>query len=285
MNLQPWMRPEHLAPGDTKSLEGDWSGMELHTIRNPQDPFFETAFGALWAEFGTAGEMEIPEVIADRMKWHPSEIRDGASLLYAMQLVTHEGESVAVRDHTAILLDLEPGVVVHLSHNLVSPAWRRSGIAGWMRALPISTALEALSASGRSTNSPITLVGEMEHFHPDRAATGIRLTAYERAGYKMVSPDHVNYLQPDFRDPQIIEREGGPHPLPLCLMLRGIGREQQNFVSGAEVRHYVNALYKMYARGFRECDMRVVVESLQTYPLPDVHIPLVPPTQATKRKP
>jgi len=32
MNLQPWMIPEHLAPGDAKSLEGDWAGMELHRI-------------------------------------------------------------------------------------------------------------------------------------------------------------------------------------------------------------------------------------------------------------
>ncbi|MEI8294679.1 MAG: hypothetical protein WCG66_11985 [bacterium] len=282
MSLQPWMRPEHLAPGDAKSLQGDWRGMELHAIRSPDDPFFETAYGALWQEFGAAGEMERAEVIAERMKWNPAVIHDGAALLYAMQLVTHDGEFVAVRDHTAILLDREPGVVVHLSHNLVAPAWRRSGIAGWMRALPVSTALEALAASGRAANSPITLVGEMEHFHLGNAATGIRLTAYEKAGYKMVDPSLVDYRQPDFRDPQIIDREHGPRPLPLCLMLRRIGREQDNSVSGAEVRHYVNALYKMYARGFRECDMRVVFESLKTYPAPEEHIPLVPPTSVPR---
>ena len=154
-----------------------------------------------------------------------------------------------------------------------------------MRALPVSTALEALATSGRAANSLITLVGEMEHFHPSHAATGIRLTAYERAGYKMVSPLLVDYRQPDFRDPQIIDREGGPRPLPLCLMLRGIGREQENSVSGAQISHYVNALYKMYARGFRECDMRVVFETLKTYPLPDAHIPLVPPTSLQRIQP
>jgi hypothetical protein len=285
MNLLPWMRPEHLAPGDTKSLQGDWSGLELHTIRSTEDPFFETAFKALWEEFGAAGEMEQEEVIAERMKWHPSQIRDGAALFYAMLLITHNGDFVAVRDHTAILLEKEPGVVVHLSHNLVAPAWRRSGIAGWMRALPVSTAREALVAAGRPLDAPITLVGEMEHFNPSNAATGIRLTAYEKAGYKMVDPELVDYWQPDFRDPQVIDQENGPKPIPLCLMLRRIGIEQEEFVSGAEVRQCVNALYKMYGRGFRKCDMRVVFESLQTYPLPDVHIPLVPPTQATKRKP
>lgn len=285
MKLQPWMRPEHLAPGDTKSLQGDWSPFALREIRSTDDPFFETAFGALWNEFGAAGEMERAEIIAGRMKWRPSESRDGTSLLYAMQLVTQNGEFVAVRDQTAILLENGPGVVVHLSHNLVAPAWRRSGIAGWMRALPVTTALEALAASGRPHDAPITLVGEMEHFHPAHPATEIRLTAYEKAGYKMVDPAFVDYRQPDFRDPRIIDQGNGPRPLPLCLMLRRIGLENEDSVSGAEIRHCVNALYKMYARGFRECDMQAVLETLPHYPAPDSHIPLIPPTQAARHFP
>jgi GNAT superfamily N-acetyltransferase len=282
MNLQPWMRPEHLAPGDTKSLHGDWSGLELHTIRSTADPFFEAAFGALWEEFAAAGEMEREDVIAERMKWHPSQMHDEAALLYAMQLITRNGEFVAVRDHTAILLENEPGAIVHLSHNLVAPAWRRSGIAGWLRALPVSTALDALAAVGRPIDAPVTLVGEMEHFNPSHAATEIRLTSYEKAGYKMVSPELVDYLQPDFRDPRIIDQENGPQPIPLCLMLRRIGREQEEFVSGAEVCQVVNALYKMYGRSFRKQDMQAVLETLKNYPPPHTRIPLVPPTSELK---
>ena len=282
MNLQPWMRPEHLAPGDTKSLQGDWSGLELHTIRSTDDPFFKTAFKALWQEFGAAGEMEQEEVIAERMKWHPSQMHDEAALLYAMQLITRNGEFVAVRDHTAILLANEPGAIVHLSHNLVAPAWRRSGIAGWLRALPVSTALEALATVGRPIDAPVTLVGEMEHFNPSHAATEIRITAYEKAGYKMVDPSLVDSRQPDFRDPRIIDQENGPQPIPLCLMLHRIGREQEEFVSGAEVRQSVNALYKMYGRSFRKQDMQAVLETLKNYPPPQARIPLVPPTRAVK---
>lgn len=274
------MRPGHLAPGDTKSLQGDWSGMELHTIRSAEDPLFETAFSALWEEFGSAGEMEQATVIANRMKWHPSRTRDGAALLYAMQLVTRHGEFVAVRDHTAILLEGETGAVVHLSHNLVAPAWRRSGIAGWLRALPLATAHEALAAAGRAAGEPVSMVGEMEHFNSLHAATEIRLTAYEKAGYKMVDPAVIDYRQPDFRDLQTIDRENGPQPVPLCLMLRRIGREHEEFVSGAEVRRSVNALYKMYGRGFRKQDMRAVLETLENYPPPHALIPLLPPTQA-----
>lgn len=277
MNLQPWMIPEHLAPGDAKSLEGDWAEMELHRITSSEDPFFEMAFGALCAEFGDAGEMEQASVIARRMQWLPEQLINGASMQYALQLVTRAGEFVAVRDHTVIILESEPRAVVHLSHNLVAPEWRRSGIAGWMRALPVSTAMDSLQSLRLPITSPITLIGEMEHFDPTRSATLVRLTAYEKAGFKMVDPSRVSYLQPDFRDPSEIDLSSGPQPLPLTLMLRRIGREAEDFVSGAEILHGVKALYKMYASEFRAADMHQVYESLKAYPSPGDRIPLKPP--------
>jgi hypothetical protein len=278
MNLQSWMIPEHLAPGDAKSLEGDWAGMELHRITSAEDPFFEMAFGALCAEFGDAGEMEQASVIARRLQWLPEQLINGASMQYALQLVTHAGEFVAVRDHTVIILESEPRAVVHLSHNLVAPEWRRSGIAGWMRALPVATAMDSLQSLRLPITSPITLIGEMEHFDPTRSATLVRLTAYEKAGFKMVDPSRVSYLQPDFRDPSEIDLSSGPQPLPLTLMLRRIGREAEDFVGGAEILHGVKALYKMYASEFRAADMHQVYESLKAYPASRDRIPLKPPT-------
>ena len=53
-------------------------------------------------------------------------------------------------------------------------------------------------------------------------------------------------------------------------------------MSGAEVRHCVNAIYKMYGRVFRECDMRVVFETLKQYPSADADIPLLLPTSIPK---
>ena len=278
MNLQPWMIPEHLAPGDARSLEGDWADMELHRITSPEDPFFSQAFGALSAEFGDAGEMEQDSVIARRMQWLPEQMINGASMQYALQLVTRRGEFVAVRDHTVIILESEPGAVVHLSHNRVSPDWRRSGIAGWMRARPVATAMDSIQTLRLPSASPVTLVGEMEHFDPTRSATLVRLTAYEKAGFKMVDPELVSYLQPDFRDPAEIDISSGPQPLPLTLMLRRIGREAEGFVSGAEILHNVKALYKMYAAEFRSADMYQVYESLKNYPAAGARIPLKPPT-------
>ena len=278
MNLQPWMIPEHLAPGDARSLEGDWAGMELHRITSPEDPLFHMAFGALCEEFGDSGEMEQASVIARRMQWLPERMSNGVSMQYALQLVTRQGEFVAVRDHTVIILESGPGAVVHLSHNLVAPEWRRSGIAGWMRALPVATAMHSLQSLGLPVSSPVTLIGEMEHFDPTRSATMVRLSAYEKAGFKMVDPSRVSYLQPDFRDPAEIDLSSGPQPLPLTLMLRRIGREAEDFVPGTEILHGVKALYKMYAAEFRVADMHQVYESLKSYPDSVDRIPLLPPT-------
>jgi hypothetical protein len=222
--------------------------------------------------------MEQESVIARRMQWLPGQMINGASMQYALQLVTRRGEFVAVRDHTVIILESEPGAVVHLSHNLVAPEWRRSGIAGWMRALPVATAMDSIRSLQLSDSSPVTLIGEMEHFDPARSATLVRLTAYEKAGFKMVDPSRVSYLQPDFRDPAEIDLSSGPQPLPLTLMLRRIGHEAEDFVEGAEILHGVKALYKMYAAEFRSADMYQVYESMKTYPSPADRIPLKPPT-------
>ena len=278
MTLQPWMIPSDLAPGDAKSLQRDWSAVELHRIESTEDPRFDLAFGALWAEFGEIGEIEQADVLGLRMLWDPARVVDGCSMRYRMMLVTSSAQFVAVRDHTAILLEDEPGAVVHLSHNLVAPAWRRSGIAGWLRALPITTARSVLAAQHRPEDSPITLVGEMEHPDPLDPATQVRLAAYEKAGYKKIDPSRVGYLQPDFRAHHEIDSSGGPHPIPLSLIIRKVGREEEEFVTGAEVRRIARSLYKMYGAGFRPKDMEIVHSSLETYPDSDEHIPLVRPT-------
>ena len=267
-----------LAPGDLKSLERDWSDIELHRVGSTDDPMFDMAFGALWAEFGAIGEIEQAGVLGERMRWDPGVEIDGCAMRYRMMLATSGGQFAAVRDHTAIVLTSEPGVIVHLSHNLVAPDWRRSGLAGWLRALPVTTARGVLEAQGRAADSPITLVGEMEHPDPSDAATMVRLQAYERAGYKKIDPARVGYLQPDFRAHHEIDLGGGPSPIPLSLIIRRVGRESEDFVSGAEVRRIAVSLYKMYGVGFRSQDMRAVHASLDGYPSAEEQIPLIPPT-------
>jgi len=269
-----------LAPGERKALELDCSELELRRICSETDSLFDVAYDHLWNEFGSKNEMESRPVIAHRLGWHPATQLDGYWLRYEIIMVRHRTRFVAVRDHTAIVSDRRPSrAIVHLSHVLIEPGWRRTGLAGWLRAWPLQTARACLAAAGHAVNSPITLVAEMEHPEPQFPNRLIRLRAYEKAGFKKIDPEQVRYFQPDFRPPEQIDGTGGPQPLPFCLVVRRVGRETEGSMSGAEVRELVDCLYRMYAVGFRAADMAVVWQSLSEYPADEAAVALLPPAQ------
>jgi GNAT superfamily N-acetyltransferase len=273
--------PEDLAPGDAKSLELPTGDLEITCIRSNKDPLFTAAYDRLWAEFGAHHEMEQREVIERRLGWHPALARGDCWLRYEMILLRRRGEFVAVRDHTAVAIRRESAAraVVHMSHVLVEPAWRRTGLTGWLRAWPIQTARACLAVASPPANSPITLVAEMEH--PDERFPNrmIRLKSYEKAGFKKVDPLAVKYFQPDFRFPAEIDASGGPKPLPFGLIVRRVGREAEDSIQGEEIRDIVTALYQMYGTGFRAQDMAGLWEGLCDYPAADAEVALVPPTR------
>jgi hypothetical protein len=276
--LQSWMNPADLAPGDTKSAGLDWKGFDLHRIRSTDDPLFATAFDPLWHEFDASDELEEPEVLSDRMKWNPATLVSGIALLYELLLITKDGQFVAVRDHTAIVRPDFGIAVTHLSHNLVAPAFRRSGIAGWLRALPVQTARACLAAQGLPTTAQIYLVGEMEPADPGIEARTVRLIAYEKAGYRKVDPSVVPYLQPDFRSPAEIDADGAPRPLSLNLLVRKVGRENETTMRASRVRCIASSLYEMYATEFRPQDMECIWRNLKTFPDGEQSVRLLPPT-------
>lgn len=273
--------PTDLAPGDAKSLELATSELDVACIQSRRDPLFALAYDRLWAEFGAQHEMEQRHIIARRLDWHPVLVIDNCRLRYEMILVRRHDEFVAVRDHTAVVVHREGAAhaVVHLSHVLVEPAWRRAGLAGWLRAWPIQTARACLAAARCPASSPITLAAEMEHPDPQFANRMIRLKAYEKAGFKKADPSMVRYFQPDFRPPAQIDASGGPRPLPFGLIIRRVGRENEQTIRGQEIRDIVTGLYQMYGTGFRERDMAGLWESLCEYPAADAQVALVPPTR------
>ncbi|MEP6671137.1 MAG: hypothetical protein ABJF10_18395 [Chthoniobacter sp.] len=268
------MTTRDLAPGDEKSATLDLARFDLARIHSVNDPLFEEAYGRLWAEFGPKDEMERREVLAQRFQLGPR-------FLYQMAFVRSAGEFVAVRDHTAAMTRDNLNVVVHLSHNLVSPLARRTGLAGWMRALPIATATSCVIANGAPLAffTPITLLAEMEYPLPDDPPRMIRLQAYERAGFRKIDPQMVQYFQPDFRDPAVIDATGSTRPLPFQLLVRRVRREHERGIFGAEVRQLVETLYDIYRPQFRATDLAHPLLSLDSYPADDAMIPLVPPTQ------
>jgi hypothetical protein len=252
-----------LAPGDTRSASLDIESFDVHMIHSSRDEWFEPAYQALWAEFGAKNEMERRETLEARFTLAPA-------MVYEMVLVRKDGELAAVRDHTIVSSGGE--ILVHLSHNLVMPKWRRSGLAGWMRALPV------VSARQLSPGDFVTLAGEMEYDDgrdPDRA---IRLKAYEQAGFLKIDPAVVRYYQPDFRAPEVIDQSGGARPLPFQLIIRRVGREEDRTITGSEARRIVHAIYRMYGAQFRPQDMAHPSLALSDYPSEDQVVALVPPT-------
>lgn len=239
------LTPQLLAPGDGKSSSLDPAEFEWARVRSVNDPLFRVAYDALWAEFGAAHEMETAEVLEGRFALGPA-------MQYEMVLARKDGAVAAIRDHTAIWMEDE--VVVHLSHVLVMEPWRRSGLAGWMRAVPILVARE-VAAAHEKPDAAITLVGEMEYEDGVDEKRAIRLKAYERAGYLKLDPAATRYYQPDFRPPAAIDAGGGPNPLPFQLIARQVGREHERSVDGIRAGRWVRALHAMYGAQFRPQDM------------------------------
>jgi len=281
MTLIPGLTGADLAPGDQKSLNFDTGKVHFHTVCDPRDPWAERAYDLLWSEFGPRHEMEQKSVIDRRLGWNPAEVSRGFSLMYRVVVVIDGDQLVAARDHTVILCHdpLHPLALVHLSHVWVDPAWRRTGLAGWMRALPIQTARDALAATGLPMELPITLVAEMERDQQRDKEQFVRLKAYEKAGFRRVDSKRIDYCQPDFRMPEEIDRSGETILIPLLLILRQVGHEDDASICSSEILRIVSALYYMYGLEIRDQDMRVAYNTLSHYPPEGQAIALEMPTQ------
>ena len=259
------LRESDLAPGDLRSHTFDWGDFEIVEVRQAGDEDFERIYAKLDEEFGHRGEMETREVLQQRLSWKISDEVAGHHLSYRMLALQKNGVWAALRDHTVIVkTNPSPRACVHLSHVLVAPEWRRTGLAGWMRAIPVEDARRACVELGLSPKTPITLVAEMEPF--DSPEQLPRLKAYARAGFRRVDPSRVNYHQPDFRPFAEIDTTGGTRPLPFWLMVRQVGQEKDDSITGLELRRIVDALYAMYAQAFRAQDMAPLYQGLENYP-------------------
>lgn len=273
--------PDDLAPGDRRSAGLDWSGLALALIDDSRHPLFERCYRRLWDEFGARGEMERLDVIEARLGWGRRSPVADRILLYEMIAIDSDEGLAAVRDHTAIVSsDGEGGAVavVHLSHVWVDARWRGTGLAAWLRALPIQTARRAAAIGGWGEPGRVTLVAEMEAMQSNDPMSHARLRAYERAGFTKVDTDSVSYLQPDFRSPAQIDATE-LQPVPLSLIVRRVGLEYETHISGGEVVAIVSALYSMFAVHTEPRHMQPLWDGLRAYPARDVPVRLLSPTR------
>jgi GNAT superfamily N-acetyltransferase len=250
--MDPALCPDDLAPGDREVASRDWSGLRVQRVTGADDPGFALGYDRLWAEFGARGEMERRFVIAERLGWDPTRALGRARLAYELLLLWRGAELVAVRDHTAVVRTHPSGapltgpVVAHLSHALIEPAHRGSGLAAWLRALPLAAARRCAVAAGCASATPIVLVAEMEPLTPEHPERRSRLRSYERAGFLKVDPAAAAYAQPDFRPAELLAGTT-PTPIPLELVVRRVGRERERELAADELVAIVESIYAVYA--------------------------------------
>ena len=286
MPTRCWI-PTDLAPGDQRARRLDVCGLTLRAVSAVEDPAFAPAYRFLAETFGPSAALERVDVLAQRFAWPAHVQADGWTLQYELlSIVDAAGNIAAVRDHTAAVAPAvdgagpAPQVIVHLSHVLVAEGCRRSGLGGWLRALPLQLARDCLHASGRATDrAAITLVAEMEEPASGPGETPASLLAYAQAGFRKLDPAQISYYQPDFRLPEEIDRAGGPRPLPFSLVLREVGREDKAEVSGARARTLARALYRIYRDGCRAGDLAPLLDQVEKdYPPAGERVRLVAPS-------
>jgi GNAT superfamily N-acetyltransferase len=265
--------PADLAPGDRAVAARDWSGLSVQRVAGPEDPQLGVGYERLWAEFGADGAMERRAVIEARLAWDPARPVGAVRLAYEMLVFRRDGQLAAVRDHTGVVRLDERGapapgpIVVHLSHALVEPAERGSGLAAWLRALPLAAARRCAAAAGLPASAPIVLVAEME---PHAGGRGPQ-RSYERAGFSKVEPGAAPYAQPDFRAPDL-------PPLPFELVLRRVGRERETALPADELAAIVASIYAVYAVHTPARAIEPLQRAAAVWTRARDVFPLVPPT-------
>jgi hypothetical protein len=263
--------------------ERDWSELQVHRVPDARDPDFALAYEKLWREFGPRGEMERRRVIEERLAWDPARPVGDAALAYELLVLRRGGEVVALRDHTAVVrLDargrpLAGPVVVHLSHAFVALPERGSGLAAWLRALPLQAARRCARQAGADPAAPIVLVAEMEPPAPGEPERMGRLRSYERAGFRKVDPAAAAYAQPDFRPPELLA-DATPEAIPLELVLRRVGREHEERMPAAEVEAVVAAIYAVYAVHVPAAALGPLVAAAAVWTAREPSFRLLPPT-------
>ncbi|WP_437278844.1 hypothetical protein WME90_47855 [Sorangium sp. So ce375] len=238
--------PRDICPGE--GPEKVARALAQFSVDEAQDiAAFDEGYRALDAVFGPKGELERREVLA---AWFAGELTDPAAPItatYHMLLARDAGGRLAgVRDCYVTLDRAARRCVALLSHALVLPDFRRTGLAALLRAAPVALARGAIRDAGLAgaeaggDGAEVMLAAEMEAVDPDDRDTVVRLIAYGRAGFAIVPPTVLPYAQPDFRDTAALG--AAPVPLPLLAVVRQVGEEERGEIPRARaesfLRHY-----------------------------------------------
>jgi hypothetical protein len=258
-------------------VERETSAIEFWSILEPGHKDFAKAYKLLWDAFGPHGEMEREEAIRQFLiddSYEPTAT--GTFIKYFLLVAKdHAGNIRGVRDGSVLVNpSYAPDLcVVYLSHIFTVPEARGTVLSYWLRIAPMELATQYLKdlhelgkikvpmpdAPGKSFGMTIDLAAEMEYFSPEDRISWQRILFYGRGGFDAIDPRHFPYLQPDFREPDVVKKTGD-RPMPFMVLLRRMGREKRALLPIEEARAVMRLLYDDFAC---HCALETLASSLQ----------------------
>lgn len=226
----------------------------LREVTDPDGPDFAATYAILDDYFGPRREIERRDILQGLLADARPFVSDGITVRYRLfGAWTRDGQLAGARD--CFVTRDEPGrvVLIFLSHSLVLPPYRRSGLAAMFRTLPAELGrVEAqdgwefgVGSSARARPPEVLIAAEMDPVDPARTETLVRLLAYGRAGYFAISPRDLPYLQPDFTWPGDAST---PRPVPLMPVIRWLGHEDATEMPGRLAHAFDRHLHAVHDR-------------------------------------
>lgn len=245
-SVRPYDRSALWSEGDVAVAEGLEKVREAagrYALDAPSDvAAFDQGYAVLHDEFGETEDIERYDTLR---AWFDASSLSPAnapiSVRYHMVLARdRDGTLAGIRDCFTTVDPVAGRAVVLLSHSLVMPAHRRTGLAALLRQVPIGLARQHLGGAGE-----ILLAAEMEHVSPEDRDSVIRLVAYGRAGYRVVPPEVFPFAQPDFTE--AVEQGAQPRPLPFLTVVRQVGEEGRADIPLGRLHAIVDHLLAIHA--------------------------------------
>ena len=258
-------------------VERETKAIEFWSILEPDHPDFQKAYDLLWSAFGPHGEMERVEAIRQFLLDDSYEpVATGTFIKYFLLVAKDRAGNIrGVRDGSVLVNQgYAPELcVVYLSHIFTVPEARGTVLSYWLRIAPMEVAIQYLKdlqalgkirvplpdAPGKSFGMTIDLAAEMEYFAPEDSISWQRILFYGRGGFDAIDPRHFPYVQPDFREPELVKKTGD-RPMPFMILLRRIGREKRALLPIDEARAVMRMLYDDFAC---HCAPETLASSLQ----------------------
>lgn len=258
-------------------VERETAGLEFWSIERPEHPDFKPAYDLLWNAFGPQGEMEREAAIQQFLRDDSYEPTPTGTYIRYFLLVAKDrkGRIRGVRDGSVLVNpEYAPDLcVVYLSHIFTVPEARGTVLSYWLRIAPMEIATQYLKdlhelgkielplpdAPGKNFGMRVDLAAEMEYFSPEDRLSWQRILFYGRGGFDAIDPRHFPYLQPDFREPNVVKKTGD-RPMPFMVLLRRMGRERHALLPIDEARAVMRLLYDDFAC---HCAPETLASSLQ----------------------